>query len=115
MLACWPITSALGKHRRATEWYGSRFLKIFSQSPLTDVHIVCIVMATGERQSMRIRVNMTIDEEVLERVRDAVYWTLGHPPISRLAEQGLLAQVRELESKRGEQFPPRPKDDGNGS
>lgn len=54
----------------------------------------------------KIRVTFYIDEETMERVRDAAWWTPGLT-LSGLAERALLQSVEGLEEERGETFPPR--------
>jgi hypothetical protein len=43
---------------------------------------------------------------VLDRARDAAFWTPG-VSLSALIEQGLRGEVARLEAERGEPFPPR--------
>lgn len=47
-----------------------------------------------------------IDAAVLDRARNAAYWTPG-VSLSALIEQGLRAEIARLEAERGEPFPPR--------
>lgn len=55
-------------------------------------------------EKSRLTINLSID--LIERVKNAVYWTPGLT-MSSLAEQALLQAVDTLEKKRGEPFPHR--------
>ena len=52
----------------------------------------------------RLTVHLPVD--LIERVKNAVYWTPGLT-LARLAEEALTAAVERLERERGEPFPPR--------
>lgn len=52
----------------------------------------------------RLTVHVTL--EIIDRVKNAVYWTPGLT-LSDLAEQAFAEAVGKLEEKRGEPFPPR--------
>lgn len=52
----------------------------------------------------RLTVHLPVD--LIERVKNAVYWTPGLT-LARLAEEALAAAVERLERERGEPFPPR--------
>lgn len=54
----------------------------------------------------RTNVQGYIDAQVLDRARDAAFWTPG-VSLSALIEQGLRTEVARLEAERGEPFPPR--------
>lgn len=54
----------------------------------------------------RTNVQGYIDARVLDRARDAAFWTPG-VSLSALIEQGLRTEVARLEAERGEPFPPR--------
>lgn len=54
----------------------------------------------------RTNVQGYIDARVLERARDAAFWTPG-VSLSALIERGLRAEIARLEAERGESFPPR--------
>lgn len=57
-------------------------------------------------RARRTNVQGYIDARVLERARDAAFWTPG-VSLSALIEQGLRGEVARLERERGEPFPPR--------
>jgi len=57
---------------------------------------------------MKRRVNWSVEETVVERAKDTVYWTPGHPSLSNLVEQALRELIDRLEDQRGEPFAPRP-------
>ena len=54
----------------------------------------------------KIRSTFHLPMELLERARDAVYWTPGLT-LSSLCEAGLRSEIVNLERKRGEAFPKR--------
>ena len=49
---------------------------------------------------------ITLDEEALERLRDAAYWPEGET-LTSLLTRGGLELVARLEAERGSPFPPR--------
>ena len=57
-------------------------------------------------RSRRERVTVNLPVEVIERARDAVFWTPG-ATLSALAAEGLTKATAKLEKKRGEPFPRR--------
>jgi len=57
---------------------------------------------------MRKRVSWTLDDQILERTRDAAHGLPGRPTISGLVEQALRELIARLERERGEPFAPRP-------
>jgi hypothetical protein len=57
-------------------------------------------------RARRANVQGYIDAHVLERARDAAFWTPG-VSLSALIEHGLRAEIARLERERGEPFPPR--------
>ena len=54
----------------------------------------------------RERLTAQLPPEVMERVRNAVYWTPGLT-IAGMATQALEQFVDQIEAERGEPFPPR--------
>nr|BAL59202.1 hypothetical conserved protein [Candidatus Acetothermum autotrophicum] len=52
----------------------------------------------------RLTVHLPVD--LIDRIKNAVYWTPGLT-LARLAEEALTAAVARLERERGEPFPPR--------
>lgn len=52
----------------------------------------------------RLTVHLPVD--LIDRVKNAVYWTPGLT-LASLAEEALAAAVEKLERQRGEPFPPR--------
>lgn len=55
------------------------------------------------RSSRAITVGVSLDPEVLERARNAVYWTPGLT-LTALATKALAAAVDDLEHERGQPF-----------
>lgn len=61
------------------------------------------------KPSKKRRFTVHLPPELIERVRDAVWWTPGIT-LASLAEEALLDAIHQLEKKRGEPFPPREAD-----
>lgn len=58
------------------------------------------------QRSKKLRVGVQLPEELIERARDAVYWTPGLT-LNKLAEIALAQTLECLEALRGNSFPPR--------
>ena len=56
--------------------------------------------------SKKQRITVQISEEVIDRVKNSVYWTPGLT-LASLAEEAFAKAVNELENQRGEPFPKR--------
>lgn len=54
----------------------------------------------------KLRLTVQVHSEVLERVKNAVYWTPGLT-LAALAEEALIKAVDALEKKCGKEFPTR--------
>lgn len=52
------------------------------------------------------RVTITLPQSLLERLRNAVYWT-GHGPLARLISDALDEAVSQMEQANGQTFPQR--------
>jgi hypothetical protein len=52
------------------------------------------------------RLTVHVPQDLVDRVKNAVYWTPGLT-LARLSETALLAEVERLEKERGEAYPPR--------
>lgn len=61
---------------------------------------------TTKRKIIKERLTVHLPVELIERVKNAVYWTPGLT-LAGLAEEALAAAVERLEHERGEPFPPR--------
>src|ERR1039457_4344688 len=59
------------------------------------------------RSARAITVGVSLDPEVLERARNAVYWTPGLT-LTALATTALAAAVDDLEDERGQPYPAAP-------
>ncbi len=59
-----------------------------------------------EQPVKRERLTAQLPQEVMERVRNAVYWTPGLT-IAGMATQALEQFLDQIEAERGEPFPPR--------
>jgi post-segregation antitoxin (ccd killing protein) len=58
------------------------------------------------QRSKKLRVGVQLPAELVERARDAVYWTPGLT-LNKLAEIALAQTLECLETLRGNSFPPR--------
>ena len=54
------------------------------------------------------RVSVIIEPEMMETVRDAVFWTPGET-IAGVVERALIAEIKRMTKARGEPFPHRTK------
>jgi hypothetical protein len=61
---------------------------------------------TSTLKPKKLRLTVQVHSEVLERVKNAVYWTPGLT-LAALAEEALIKAVDALEKKCGKQFPTR--------
>ena len=57
-------------------------------------------------RSRKQRVTITLPLSLLERLRNAVYWT-GHGPLARLIADALDDAVTHMETSNGQTFPQR--------
>lgn len=55
---------------------------------------------------MKERLTVHLPVDLIDRIKNAVYWTPGLT-LAGLAEEALTAAVEKLERQRGEPFPPR--------
>jgi hypothetical protein len=62
--------------------------------------------SNGSTIPRKAQATFNLPVPVLERARDAVFWSPGWT-MARLAERGLELAIAELENKRGGGFPPR--------
>lgn len=61
------------------------------------------------RQTRKERLTVHLPTPLIERVKNAVYWTPGMT-LASLGEQALEAEIERLEHQRGEPFPQRSED-----
>lgn len=61
---------------------------------------------TTQKKIIKERLTVHLPVELIERVKNAVYWTPGLT-LAGLAEEALTTAVERLERERGEPFPPR--------
>lgn len=54
----------------------------------------------------KMRITFYVSKDVVERVKNAAYWTPGMT-LSAMAEKALEEHVERLEAERGEPFPER--------
>lgn len=64
------------------------------------------VAASASKQARKQRVTITLPLALLERLRNAVYWT-GHGTLARLITDSLEDAVNQMEGMNGERFPHR--------
>lgn len=57
-------------------------------------------------KAMKERLTVHLPVDLIDRIKNAVYWTPGLT-LAGLAEEALTAAVEKLERQRGEPFPPR--------
>ncbi len=65
-----------------------------------------VVRSDAQERVQKQRLTVHLPVELIERVKNAVYWTPGLT-LAGLAEQALAETVGRLEGDRGEAFPPR--------
>lgn len=63
-------------------------------------------MTESNRKKDKQRLTIQLSGEILERAKNAVYWTPGLT-LSSLAEEGLKRAVESIEKKHGSSFPHR--------
>src|SRR5512132_3104066 len=61
---------------------------------------------SGPSRTRKQRVTITLPVALLERLRNAVYWT-GHGPLARLISDALDEAVTNMEQSNGQRFPQR--------
>jgi hypothetical protein len=59
-----------------------------------------------KESQLKERMTVQIDASIIERVKDAVYWTPGLT-VAQLTQEALEQALDKLEKKRGETFPKR--------
>lgn len=60
----------------------------------------------ASRHSPKQKITFSLPTALIERLRNAVYWT-GNRPLARLVEEALEALVTEMEEVNQEEFPQR--------
>ena len=65
-----------------------------------------VVQVPSRMQSRKQRVTITLPVALLERLRNAVYWT-GHGTLARLIADALGDAVAQMEQANGQAFPQR--------
>ena len=61
---------------------------------------------SDEKQDEKQRATFYLPEGLIDRARNAAYWTPGMT-LGAIAERGIAAEIDRLERWRGESFPPR--------
>ena len=72
--------------------------------PKTVNGLVPLTAASAKRRKQRVTITLPI--ALLERLRNAVYWT-GHGPLAQLITDALTSAVTGLEHTHGSTFPQR--------
>lgn len=75
-------------------------------NPLDAVIPVRPQESAPAKKVIKERLTVHLPVELIERIKNAVYWTPGLT-LAGLAEEALAAAVERLERERGEPFPPR--------
>ena len=65
-----------------------------------------ITLSQPASKTRKQRVTITLPHSLLERLRNAVYWT-GHGPLARLISDALDDAVTQMEQANGQAFPQR--------
>jgi hypothetical protein len=77
-----------------------------SETPFCDTIKVSIAAPSTISRVRKQRVTITLPQSLLERLRNAVYWT-GHGPLARLISEALDDAVTHMEEANGQAFPRR--------
>src|SRR5215467_4910330 len=89
-------------HRRSSE--GSMLTT--TETPHPSNVIGSSQASPSHAESRKQRVTITLPVALLERLRNAVYWT-GHGPLARLIVDALDDAVTSMEQSNGQPFPQR--------
>jgi hypothetical protein len=76
------------------------------EAPLSKTTNGSVAMNSHPPRSRKQRVTITLPLSLLERLRNAVYWT-GHGPLARLICDALDDAVTQMEAANGKAFPQR--------
>jgi hypothetical protein len=68
--------------------------------------VVIPAQGTPAKRVIKERLTVHLPVDLIDRVKNAVYWTPGLT-LAGLAEEAFTAAVERLERERGEPFPPR--------
>ncbi len=85
---------------------------LFEPAAKTNGHSVAVIngeevlFQQKQKSSKKQRITVQISVEVIERLKNAVYWTPGLT-LASLAEEAFSKVVDELEKSKGAQFPKR--------
>jgi hypothetical protein len=79
-----------------------------ASAPATDAGPVALQRPARDR-TVHQRLSVELSASLVDRVRNAVYWTPGLT-LARFAEEALAAALRAAEAERGGPFPPRSSD-----
>jgi hypothetical protein len=75
-------------------------------NPLDTVIPARLPESTPPKKVIKERLTVHLPVELIERIKNAVYWTPGLT-LAGLAEEAFTAAVERLERERGGPFPPR--------
>ena len=76
------------------------------ETPLGKIGNSPVTALSPTSSSRKQRVTITLPLSLLERLRNAVYWT-GHGPLARLIAEALDDAVSNMEETNGQPFPQR--------
>ncbi len=85
---------------------------LFEPAVKTNGHSISVLNEESEspqqdkKSSKKQRITVQISEDVIDRIKNAVYWTPGLT-LASLAEEAFYKIVDELEKSRGNPFPKR--------
>lgn len=76
------------------------------EAPIRQTEKGSVTPLPSRTSSRKQRVTITLPLSLLERLRNAVYWT-GHGPLARLIAEALDDAVSNMEEANGQPFPQR--------
>lgn len=98
-------------HHRAEEWRpdlvpDNRPLPLSHQTPAGSLHATPFNRATAPADSRNQRVTIFLQTTLIERLRNAIYWT-EQCTMTRVIADAIHDAVAEMEHANGGTFPPR--------
>ncbi len=99
------------EHLRTEGWRSDRkpddrLLPLSSQTAAVDRHAPSLNGVTATADSRNQRVTITLPTTLIERLRNAIYWTEQHT-MARVITDAIHDVVAEMEHTNGGTFPPR--------
>lgn len=84
----------------------SRTMGVSAFEAVLDATSAAVEASPRVARRATVSVGITLDAEILDRARNAVFWTPGLT-LTSIANQGFAVVLDELERDRGEPFPAR--------